>query len=110
MGNGYEIAKLLKSLDVFDISPLFESNMPGFATDPPFGIVPDAKNVVQNYYFTQIIVVSEHNGSHVDAPMHIHRGTKSIEEFPCGYLVGPYKKYDLTGFNPEAGKNITLAS
>jgi arylformamidase len=108
MSNAYEVAKLLKALDVYDISPVFETNMPGFATDPPLGIVPDAKNIEQNYYFTQILVVSEHNGSHVDAPIHIHRGMDSIEKFPCGHLVGPYKKYDLTGFNPEAGKNITL--
>jgi arylformamidase len=108
MSNAYEVAKLLKALDVYDISPVFETNMPGFITDPPLGIVPDAKNIEQNYYFTQILVISEHNGSHVDAPIHIHRGMDSIEKFPCGHLVGPYKKYDLTGFNPEAGKNITL--
>lgn len=108
MNSGYEIAKLLKTLDVYDVSPVFETNMPGFTTDPPLGIVPDAKNIEQNYYFTQILVISEHNGSHVDAPIHIHRGMGSIESFPCGHLIGPYKKYDLTGFNPEAGKNITL--
>jgi arylformamidase len=108
MSSAYEIAKLLKTLDVYDISPVFETNMPGFTTDPPLGIVPDAKNIVQNYYFTQILVISEHNGSHVDAPIHIHKGMDSIEKFPCGHLIGPYKKYDLTGFNPEAGKNITL--
>jgi arylformamidase len=108
MSNAYEIAKLLKTLDVYDISPLFESNMPGFTTDPPLGIVPDAKNIEQNYYFTQILVISEHNGSHVDAPIHIHKGMGSIDKLPCGHLIGPYKKYDLTGFNPEAGKNITL--
>ncbi|MFB0533113.1 MAG: cyclase family protein [Desulfatiglandales bacterium] len=108
MSNGYEIAKLLKSLNVYDISPVFETNMPEFRTDPPLGIVPDAKNIEQDYYFTQILVISEHNGSHVDAPIHIHKGMDSIDKFPCGYLIGPYKKYDLTGFNPEAGKDITL--
>ena len=109
MSSAYEIGKLLRSLDVYDISPVLETNMPGFMTDPPLGIVPDAKNIVQNYYFTQILVISEHNGSHVDAPIHIHKEMDSIEKFPCGYLIGPYKKYDLTGFNPKAGKNITLA-
>ena len=108
MSNGYELAKLLKSLNVFDISPVFETNMPGFMTDPPLGIVQDAKNIEQNYYFTQILVISEHNGSHVDAPIHILKGADSIDKLPCGYLIGPYKKYDLTGFNPEAGKNISL--
>jgi arylformamidase len=108
MPSAYEIAKLFKSLDVFDISPIFETDMPGFILDPPLGIVPDAKNIVQNHYFTQILVISEHNGSHVDAPIHIHRGTDSIDKFPCSHLIGPYKKYDLTRFNPEAGQNITL--
>lgn len=108
MHNGYEIAKLLKTLQVYDISPVFETNMPGFTTDPPLGIVPDAKNIEQNYYFTQILVISEHNGAHVDAPVHIFKGMDSIDKFPCGYLIGPYKKYDLISFNPEAGKDITL--
>ncbi len=108
MSSAYEIAKLLKSFPVHDVSPLFETNMPGFTTDPTLGIVPDAKNIVQNYYFTQILVISEHNGSHVDAPIHILKGAASIDQYPCGHLIGPYKKYDLTGFNPEAGKNITL--
>jgi arylformamidase len=108
MSDAYEIAKVLKSLDVYDISPVFETNMPGFVTDPPLGIVPDAKNIEQDYYFTQILVISEHNGSHVDAPIHIHQGTDSIDKLPCGHLIAPYKKYDLTGFNPKAGQNITL--
>jgi arylformamidase len=108
MTSAYELAKVSKSLDVFDISPLFETNMPGYTLDPPFGIIPDAKNIAQNHYFTQILVVSEHNGSHVDAPIHIHRGADSIDKFPCTTLIGPYKKYDLIGFNPEAGENITL--
>jgi arylformamidase len=108
MSSAYEIAKILKSLPIHDISPVFETNMPGFTTDPPLGIVPDAKNIVQNYYFTQILVISEHNGSHVDAPIHMHRGADSIDKLPCGHLIGPYKKYDLTGLHPEAGMNITL--
>ena len=108
MSSAYEIGKILKSLPIHDISPVFETNMPGFTTDPPLGIVPDAKNIVQNYYFTQILVISEHNGSHVDAPIHVHRGADSIDKLPCGLLIGPYKKYDLTGFNPQAGMNITL--
>jgi arylformamidase len=108
MVDAYEIAKQFKTLDIYDISPVFETNMPGFATDPPLGIVPDAKNIKQNYYFTQILVISEHNGSHVDAPVHVRRGAKSIDKFPCNHLIGPYKKYDLTGFNLEAGCNVTI--
>jgi DNA-directed RNA polymerase III subunit RPC1 len=108
MSNAYEIARLLKTLDFYDISPVFETNMPGFTTDPPLGIVQDAKNIQQNIYFTQILVISEHNGSHVDAPVHIRAGALTVGDFPCGHLIRPYKKYDLTRFNPEAGKNIGL--
>jgi len=108
MSAAYEIARLLKTLDMYDISPVFETNMPGFSTDPPLGIVPDAKNITQNYYFTQILVISEHNGSHVDAPAHMFRGMDSIDKIPCGHLIGPYKKYDLTPFDPQPGQNVTL--
>ena len=108
MSTAYEIAKSLKTLDLHDISPVFETNMPGFTTDPPLGIVQNAKNIAQNYYFTQILVISEHNGSHVDAPVHIHRGMDSVDKLPCAHLIGPYVKYDLTASTPEAGKDITL--
>ena len=67
------------------------------------------RTIEQNYYFTQILVISEHNGSHVDAPVHIHRGAAASISSPAAHLIGPYKKYDLIGLNPEAGKNISLA-
>ncbi len=44
MRNGYEIAKLLKGLDVCDTSPVFQTNRPGFTADQPLGIFMTFKN------------------------------------------------------------------
>ncbi|MDR0852671.1 MAG: cyclase family protein [Clostridiales Family XIII bacterium] len=104
-----ELAKALHALDVYDLSPLFETNMPGYMLDPIFGVIQKAKNVEQQYYNTQIIVFGEHNGSHVDAPVYKLPGTKSIDKYPAAYLIAPYKKLDLRAFHPEAGKSITAA-
>jgi DNA-directed RNA polymerase III subunit RPC1 len=108
--NAIELAKALYALDAYDISPIFETNMPGYVFDPSFNIIPFAKNVEQQYYNTQILVFCEHNGSHVDAPVYFHRGAASIEKYPADRLIAPYKKYDLRPFAPEAGKNIGLAA
>ena len=104
-----ELAKAIHALDAYEISPVFETNMPVYALDPGFWTVPKAKNVEQQYYNTNMIVYSEHNGSHVDAPAYKLPDGKTMDAFPADCLIGPYKKYDLRAFSPKAGVNTTLA-
>jgi DNA-directed RNA polymerase III subunit RPC1 len=104
-----ELAKTIHSLDAYEISPVFETNMPGYSLDPGFWIVPKAKNVEQQYYNTNMVVYSEHNGSHVDAPAYKLHDGKTMDTYPADCLIAPYKKYDLRSFSPEAGVNISLA-
>lgn len=99
----------LANLRAYDVSPVYDTNMPGWYTHPTFGIIRDGRNFGQNGYFAQTLVMSEHTGSHVDAPRHNHPGLDTIDSFPADALIGPYKKFDLTQFELEAGVPVSLA-
>ena len=104
------ILKSLKSLKAVDASPLFETNMPGWSTHPTMSIVEDARNFRQNGYFAQTLVMSEHTGSHVDAPAHLIRTMPeaTIDRYPVDVLVGLSKKYDLKRYKFKAGDQVSL--
>lgn len=99
----------MSQMKVYDISPVFETNMPGWYTHPTAGIINNGRNFDQNGYFAQTLVISEHTGSHVDAPQHVHPTMGTIDDFSPATLIGQYKKYDLTPFDPKAGQPTTLS-
>ncbi|MYM18561.1 cyclase family protein [Brevibacterium sp. 5221] len=103
-----ELFSALHSLTSYDVSPTLDTNLPGWFTHPTMGIVRDGRNFDQHGYFAQTLLISEHTGSHVDAPRHIHPGSETIEDFGPDVLFAPYKKYDLTRFELEAGVPVTL--
>ena len=104
------ILKSLKSLKAVDASPLFETNMPGWSTHPTMSIVEDARNFRQNGYFAQTLVMSEHTGSHVDAPAHVIRTMPeaTIDRYPVDVLMGLSKKYNLKHYKFKAGDQVPL--
>jgi arylformamidase len=108
--NCKEILASLRGLKVIDLSPMFDTNMPGWSTHPTMGIIRDARNFEQNGYFAETLVMSEHTGSHVDAPAHVVQSMPgaTIDTFPPDVLIGPYKKYDLESFQLKAGELVTL--
>jgi arylformamidase len=105
-----EIMTSLRTLRVIDISPLFDTNMPGWPTHPTMGIIRDGRNFEQDGYFAETLVMSEHTGSHVDAPAHVVRTMPeaTIDTYPPDTLIGCYKKYDLKSFQLKAGDLVTF--
>jgi kynurenine formamidase len=99
-----EVLNALRGLRCFDISPRFESNMPMFSGNPNLWIVPDARTYEQHTYYCQVLVLGEHAGPHIDAPVHIVPGAKSIDDYPGDYFIAPYKKYAIDRFDPQAGE------
>lgn len=105
-----ELAKALKSLKVYDVSLTLDTNMPNWPGHPSMGIIRDARNFEQNGYFAQTLVISEHTGSHVDAPAHALKDSPqaTIDRYPGDILIGPYKKYDLIARDYKAGEAVSL--
>ncbi|MFI5449824.1 MAG: cyclase family protein [Candidatus Bathyarchaeia archaeon] len=105
-----EILSSIRKLKAFDLSPMFDTNMLGWPTHPNMGIIRDARNFDQDGYLAQTLVMSEHTGSHVDAPAHVMRAMPqaTIDTYPPDLLIGLYKKYDFTAYEPKAGEMVTL--
>jgi kynurenine formamidase len=48
------------------------------------------------YYEAHRFRSAEHGGTHLDAPVHFHRGGQSVEQIPLERLVGPAVVIDVT--------------
>jgi kynurenine formamidase len=94
-----------------DLAPRLQSNMPRMSVHPDITVIHDARNHEQHGYYAQSLLMSEHHGAHVDAPIHVHKEMTdaTIEDVPLDQLMGPYKKYDLGRFDPQPGQLITRA-
>ena len=105
-----ELALLLSSMSVVDLSPIFSTNMPGWHSHPNVMIVDDARNFEQNGYFLQTILLPEHSGCHVDAPAHVlpDKADQTIDIFPANTLFGVAKKIDLSQENYAPGDLVPL--
>jgi kynurenine formamidase len=96
----------LGELRVHDASPVIEPGMPMFVVHPPPEITPlithDEIGVAANR-----ISMSEHTGSHVDAPFHFDRDGETMDQVdPTALFLRPYKKFDLSPLDPSPGQLI----
>lgn len=111
MSSVQELATMLLSMDVIDLSPLFYTNMPHWQSHPDVMIVEDSRNFKQNGYFLQTLVLPEHSGCHVDAPAHVlpDKPEQTIETFPPNMLMGIAKKVDLSQESYAPGELVPLS-
>jgi kynurenine formamidase len=103
-----ELLKALKGLRAYDISPVFDTNLPGFFNHPTFAVVHDARTIEKHGYYSQTCIMCEHSGSHTDSFSHIHNAMPSMDGIEGKFFIGPYKKYDFTAFETEGLANLPL--
>ena len=48
------------------------------------------------YYSTYNLALSEHGGTHLDAPVHFAEGRQGADEVPLDRLIGPAADIDVT--------------
>lgn len=101
-----EVSAALRHLNCVDLAATLENGMPSWSTHPPLRILSGARNYREHGYYAQTLVISEHTGSHVDAPAHYSSqwADATIDTFPPSCLIGPYKKFDLSWANLEPGE------
>ena len=98
MNKAQEAFKALKELKCYDLSTHFHQNMPNYPASPNMWIVPDVQTIGRNGFYAQVLIMGEHVGSYIDAPLHTVAGGKAIDEFPGDYFIAPYKKYAFDEF------------
>lgn len=99
-----ELLAALAAFRVHDVSPLIEPDMPMFHLHeaPEITTVTghDDVGVAVNR-----IAITEHTGTHIDAPYHFDPNGLTIERVPAdALLLRPYKKFDLSVEAPEPGR------
>lgn len=96
----------LSQLRVHDASPTIAPGMPMF-------VVYDGPEITPLLTHEEIgvaanrVAMSEHTGTHVDAPFHFDPAGPTVDQLaPDALLLRPYKKLDLTGEDPQPGQLV----
>jgi kynurenine formamidase len=103
-----EIAAGVRQLRAHDVSPTLNPDVGMFFlhTAPQVQVIGDhaTHGVASNTW-----EMSEHSGSHVDAPFHFDPRGATVEDLPLDALFfKPFKKFDLKPFDPQPGEPVTL--
>jgi kynurenine formamidase len=88
---------IIGSAEVVDLSRTLETGMPAWPTQARFGSV-----VYDSYDYGaaaihSMIVMSEHTGTHIDAPRHFIPGALSVDELPLKSVMGRGVVIDAAG-------------
>ena len=99
----------LAGLRVHDASPAIEPGMPMFfAYEGPR--IERLFSHAERGAAANRISLSEHTGTHVDAPFHFDAGGLTVDRLPAdALLLRPYKKFDLSEPAPSPGRQFAAA-
>ena len=103
-----QVATALRGMRVVDLSPLLERGIPNWPMHPPL-VIDKAREKERDGYYCQMLMISEHTGTHVDAPVHFHPQMEnaSIDCFAPDTLIAPAAVYDFADRNLKPGELIT---
>ncbi|MHB1787146.1 MAG: cyclase family protein [Acidimicrobiales bacterium] len=108
-GLAAQVGATLRGMRVVDLSPLLEKGIPNWPMHPPL-VIDKARETERDGYYCQLLMISEHTGTHVDAPVHFHPSMmdKSIDKFPADKLIAPAVLYDFSDKELQPGELLTL--
>ncbi len=108
-GQAAQLGAMLRSMRVVDLSPTLERGIPNWPLHPPL-VIDKAREKERDGYYCQLLMISEHTGTHVDAPPHFHTSMmdQTIDRFPADKLIAPAVLYDFADKNLQPGELLTL--
>jgi arylformamidase len=100
----HELARLWKMFECIDLTARLENFMPRWPTHPLTMIQPSITHETDGY-FCQTLFLSEHTGTHVDAPAHSipQLMSQTIDTYPVDHLIAPAKVLQFADRNLEPG-------
>lgn len=90
-----------------DLSVPINENTPIYPGDPKTSIKP-AGVLDKDGYCDHYLSMGTHVGTHVDAPMHMIAGGKSLDQVPVDQFIGRGVYVDVTDGNFDAVKNADI--
>lgn len=90
----------LRQHAMVDLSHVLEPGIPSWPTHPKL-----CHNLMESYRLGDVschhqLTMSEHSGTHFDAPLHFIEGGKGIEELPLTAFIGRLATISATGVGP----------
>jgi len=79
-----------------DLSHPLRSGMPVFPGTPDTSVEPLC-TIAKDGFAEMALRLTTHTGTHIDAPCHVLRGAKSLDQFPLETFQGPAVVIDVTG-------------
>jgi kynurenine formamidase len=91
-------AALLAASDVVDLTHTFDATTLVWPTSDALRLEKVADGVTPGgfYYASNIVHMTEHGGTHMDAPIHFGQGQQTAEQVPLSRLVGPAVVINVT--------------
>ncbi len=90
-----------------DLSVAINEDTPIYPGDPKTSIKPAAM-LDKDGYYDHYFSMGTHVGTHVDAPMHMIAGGKSLDQIPVDQFIGRGVYVDVTDGNFDAVKNAGI--
>lgn len=96
-----QLENLLDNLQIVDLSYQLEVDMPSWPTQARYG-----RTKYESYEFGDLaihylIMMSEHTGTHIDAPYHFIPEGKSVEKLNLKQLIGPAIKINAVNLGKK---------
>lgn len=103
-----EIGETVRKVRAHDVSPTFGPDMATFFPNPSPRVSAFAQHSTHGVA-ANVWEIHEHSGSHVDAPFHFVPDGLTIDALPHDALFFlPFKKFDLTPYDPQPGEPVDL--
>jgi kynurenine formamidase len=92
------LASMLAAGDLVDLTHTFDSTTLVWPTSEGLKLEKTAAGVTPGgwYYASNVVHMTEHGGTHLDAPMHFGAGRQTADQVPLARLVGPAIVIDVT--------------
>lgn len=92
---------------LIDLSVTLNEQTPIYPGDPATKIEP-AGDIKKDGYCDHYVSIGTHVGTHIDAPMHMLEGGKSLDQVPLEQFVGRGRLIEVDGTDFESVKSVDI--
>lgn len=90
------LTRLLSQSTIVDLTVDLDKSLPCYASGDQIFLLAPRTDYALNEYLANIIITSDHNGTHCDAPAHFVPGKMTLEKMALSSFMGPCAVIDVT--------------
>ncbi len=107
-----DLASLVAGADVVDLTHTFDDTTLVWPTSDPMRLEQVAGGVTPGgwYYASNIVHMTEHGGTHLDAPIHFAAGQTTADRVPLSRLIGPVVVIDVSAAAARDADHLITAA